>query len=262
MNKLSRYIGKHQPEIPSMPDYTRPHPHTSIGIEVELEGITDYHVEWKRWNTASDGSLYDGVEFVSEPVWGTAITDALQELQGFLNGQKPHISFRTSVHIHMNVLDMTKESLANLLKINLMYEKALFRLHSEWGRESCIFCVPASESVLIRQAYATLLSNLEKGFVRDDYLPCKYSATNINSLARFGTVEFRHMGGTADTNKISDWINILLQMKTSAILGAKVSDPSDVWGEYESSLDIKPADLKLGRELVNNLELGEYVCAE
>jgi len=83
----------------------------------------------------------------------------------------------------------------------------------------------------------------------------KYSALNSNSLATFGTLEFRHMAGTVDINKISDWINILLQLKVAAINGAALDKPPEVWGELRDSLVIKDKDIQEGLLLVKRLDL-------
>ena len=254
--KLARIIGKKLSEIPMAPDIKRPHPHTSVGIEVEVENVFRFqNIEWKRWSTVTEGSILDGIEFVSEPVWGTAITDALDELGDYLETQEPNISFRTSVHIHMNVLDISKEQLSNLIELYLAYEPTLFRLHQEYDRANCVFCIPAYNSHVITKGYGQLLKDLKHDQVRGAYIPCKYSAMNINCLSSLGTLEFRQMGGTTDMNKISDWINILLQLKVAAIKGVDYKKPSEVWGSYEKLLDIKEDDLSLGKRSLSFLNL-------
>lgn len=255
MAKMSEIIGRQLAEFSVGPDYTRPHPHTSVGIEVELERIVDPPQFLKRWHLERDGSLQNGTEFISEPVWGTAITDALVELEEFLDTEKPLVSFRTSVHVHVNMLDMQAAGMARMLKGYLLYEPALFRLHEDWNRHNNIFCVPARESVIIQKGYGMLLRDLERGHVSTGYINSKYSALNPNCLRSLGTLEFRHMGGTTDVKKISDWIDILLQLKTAAILEADMSDPKDVWGDLHDKLDVRPDDLIEGQSIINKIRM-------
>ena len=66
--KLGQMVGKRLPEFAVGPDQARPHPHTSVGIEVECEGITIYEAcrwESKRWRAVEEGSIQNGCEFVS-----------------------------------------------------------------------------------------------------------------------------------------------------------------------------------------------------
>jgi len=252
--KLSQMLGRKMNEIPCGPDYSRPHPHSSVGIEVELEGIRGWHHRtWKRWSFVKDGSTHNGIEFVSEPVWGTAITDALDELDDYLQGQEPHVSFRTSVHVHVNVLDMTKEQIAHMIRLYLIYEPALFKLHDKWNRSNNIFCVPAQRSVAIQRGYAKMIRHLENGGLDEEYLASKYSALNINCIRSFGTLEFRHMGGTAEMGEVSSWIDVLLQLKVAALLDEPLYDPREVWGDQYDKLDITDDDLNKGKIILDYL---------
>ncbi len=257
MFKLSQIVGRNLREIPVGPDYTRPHPHSSVGIEVEVEGIRGLMRDgMKRWRVdTNEGSLVNGVEFISEPVWGTAITDSLEELGEFFEQHPPHISFRTSVHVHLNVLDMDDEQLQHMIRLYLMYERALFRLHDKWNRAECIFCVPAASSVVIQQGYSQLFQHLKRGTVDRGYVPWKYSALNTNCLRELGTLEFRHMGGTSDMNEISHWINILLQLKVAALLDEPIDNPKEVWGEYHNALIITDEDMAIGHQLIQRLNI-------
>lgn len=236
-------------------DKERPDPAGYVGIEIEVE-----NVGWapsSQWNTrslwtlTSEGSLRDGIELVSVPVAGKNIDRALEDADTFLNIYTPHISFRTSVHIHVNVLDLTCEELSRLMKLYLYYEPAFFRLHKEWDRSENLFCIPTYASFEIQEAYRRLDYDLRSGVVRNNYLPWKYSALNSNSIYEHGTLEFRHMGGTSDMKAISSWINILLQLKEAARQDAPPDQPKKVFGKYYESLQVLPRDLEQGQELLD-----------
>lgn len=246
---ISEITGRKLVEKEVGPDKNRPHPHTSVGIEIEVEGIPGRPVsKWpfSWWTVKSDGSLSNGLEFVSEPVWGTAISEALKEIDEFFDKESPYLSFRTSVHIHVNVLDISAKQLEHFIKLYLFYEPALFRLHSEWNRYENIFCVPAKKSIKIQDGYASLISDVLADRCRTSYVGCKYSALNPNSVGVFGTLEFRHMGGCADVEKISNWINILLQLKVAALNKTTFDKPSEVFGDQLSYLKVNSKDIDEG----------------
>lgn len=254
--KVQEILGRTLNEIPVGPDWTRPLPHTSVGMEVEVEGLHGVIGNLKHWQLSRDGSLQNGVEFISHPVWGTAITGALEELGEYFKENPPYISFRTSIHVHVNCLDMEADALVRLMLLYLMYEPALFRLHQKWNRYYNIFCVPAHESLGIQKSYAEMISMLEnQGHIADGYGLSKYSALNINPLRQLGTIEFRHMGGTDNVNEISAWVNVLLQLKAAAIMDEPIDQPEEVWGDLYPMLDIKPADLETGQRIINRLQL-------
>ena len=243
--KLSKITRRSIPQYTVMPDYQRPHPQTSVGIEIELEGLRPYNIRFpfKRWKIVEDGSLRGGIELVSDPVWGSAIDDALEEISQFFGEYNPIISERTSVHVHVNILDMETEELIRFVNNYIMYEPALFRMHRNWDRENNIFCVPCYKSSEIQKSYSRLLYHLKRETLGNDYLPYKYAAMNPNSLYNLGTLEFRHMGGTKDVNQINQWINVLLQLKVSALLEADVNNLKDVFGEFSDLIDFKEEDL-------------------
>ncbi len=253
---VSDLVGKRLPEIPVVADYARPHPHTSVGIEVELENIRAGNIPpLKRWQKDTDGSLQGGVEFISDPVWGTAISEALEELRMALLTEQAIATFRTSVHIHLNVLDMTAPQLIRLLELYIMYEPALFRLHQNWNRSSCLFCVPVHSSVRLQQNYGRVLSDIQDRSTAALHESYKYSGLNLRTVNTLGTIEFRQMGGTDDMNCISDWINVILQLKVAALLKEPMEDSKEVWGEYHSLLDIHDEDYALGRKALDYINL-------
>jgi len=258
--KIGDITGRTLQEYAVSEDPNRPHPKCSVGIEVELEGIPQVSTAAKKalslWTLAHDGSLQNGIELVSKPVWGSAITDALNELRKFFKTYKAYLSFRTSVHVHVNVLDLEPKELEHLIKLYLFYEPSLFRLHSDWNRYENIFCVPARKSVRIQEGYAALLHDVkERGQCGTSYVGCKYAALNPNSVGHFGTLEFRHMGGTDNVDRIDKWINLLLQLKVAAEASAPFDQPHDVFGKYEKELTIRTSDIQDGWNMLEYINM-------
>ena len=252
--KISQLVDKKLDQYTVEPDSSRPS-NTAVGIEIEVENLQEREYGLKLWDQVHDGSIVNGVEFVSKPIWGTAIKDALDEIRVVFKAHDPYLSFRTSIHVHVNALDMTPAQLEHFVILYVMYELPLFRLHEHWGRYDNIFCVPARKSIKVQDGYARLLQDLTMERIRDDYVGYKYSAFNPNALARFGTMEFRHMGGTADMDEVDRWINILLQLKLAADENLPIGAPRQVFGEYYSLLDIREEDIVDGVQLIDYIQM-------
>lgn len=256
---IGEILGRSLPEVEVTEDASRPLPRCSVGIEIEVEGIrsvsTTDQSALSQWAITHDGSLQNGIELVSKPVWGSAITQALEEARSFFRRHKAYLSFRTSVHVHINVLDMTASELAEMIRLYIFYEPALFRLHADWSRYENIFCVPAFKSTKIQEGYGKLLRDIKKNTCSGAYVGCKYAALNPNAVGNLGTLEFRHMGGTDDVDAISRWINILLQLKSAAINQEPFDEPESVFGKYLPELSIKQSDFNHGWEMMEYINM-------
>lgn len=192
------------------------HPSALVGIEIEVENIdsvvnTDYY-----WQYKEDGSLRNnGAEFASIPLRARQAEFALNYLNKSLTEfNEPEFSNRTSVHVHLNVRDMTWDQIKVLVITYAMYERHFFH-QAGTRRESSIFCVPLYKSHQLRN----FLQN-EVGSVKTWH---KYNAINLgtilgsDSCSKFGTIEFRHLFGTMDTHFIVNWINQILCLRQEVL---------------------------------------------
>lgn len=188
------------------------HPSALVGIEIEVENIdstvnTDYY-----WQYKEDGSLRNnGAEFASIPLRARQAEFALDFLNKALTEyNEPEFSNRTSVHVHLNVRDMTWEQIKVLVITYAMYERHFFHQVGT-RRESSIFCVPLYKT----QQLKYFMQN-DVGSVKTWH---KYNAINLgtilgsDSCLKFGTIEFRHLFGTMDTKFIVSWINQILCLR-------------------------------------------------
>ena len=200
---------------------------TFVGIEVEVEQvfrtasilpIGDGHL----WNNTEDNSLRNnGREFVSVPIKGDDIPFAVSTLFSTFQKEKNCQGFeftdRTSIHVHMNMRDCSLVELANLILTYILVEPLLYKFVGG-GRDKNIFCVPITESNLL-DSLQIFFSNIETRKVdalsiKNNWL--KYTGLNLLPLQNYGTVEFRHLVGTSDTEKIGHWINFILAVKQYA----------------------------------------------
>lgn len=191
------------------------YPEQLVGIEVEAENFTGLDNSFdvtKCWRVSEDGSLRNsGVEFISLPMPARVVKSALELLFSSIPEDHPlDFSKRTSIHIHMNVLDDTYEELLNLIMLYVVFEDALFRFAGGFRKKS-IFCVPLKETTLLSPSILSDISLITEG-VR--WL--KYSACNLLPVSYLGTVEFRHLRGTDDIDTIVTWVELLCRLKLAA----------------------------------------------
>lgn len=179
-----------------------------VGIEVEAENIKQIPIFNNYWECKNDGSLRNnGKEFVSHPIKGHSIEYALLDLKKTI-GEFADFSPRTSVHVHMNVRELTPEEIYIFCLLYCLFEKHFFKL-ADNTRERSLFCVPLYLTSLVRNLQTTI-----NEFYPENWH--KYAALNIlpimhNSVTGcYGTIEFRHLEGNLDVPRIVQFINGML----------------------------------------------------
>lgn len=176
------------------------------GLELEIEHAQDLDCG-DYFNDTEDGSLRNnGREFVSVPMNYGTTEEALKQFFSINEIHPDAYSERTSVHVHVNAQDMTFKQVASVLAIYQVFERMLFTFIGD-ERDKNIFCVPLSETVLTHNACNRLTSGQRAHDVVYEW--SKYTAFNLMPLAKFGTIEFRHMAGTADVQRILQWLRII-----------------------------------------------------
>lgn len=201
---------------------------TFLGIEVEVENVfKTSRVERISensylWNNTEDGSLRNnGREFVSIPIKSENYRTALTKLYTVFKRDKQCIGYeftdRTSVHVHINALDMTPEQIKIFILAYLYMEPILYNYVGD-GRRTNIFCVPIKES-----GFFSTLPNILKTITNKaefDYFIerwRKYTGFNLLPLSSRGTIEFRHMKGTDNLEYLFGWIDAILYLKRYAM---------------------------------------------
>lgn len=209
MLKYEQENPQHNTEI-----YPLENDNVEVGIEIEVERVKSNIVHlYDIWQVKDDNSLRNsGKEYVTYPIKGKRIHYALNQFFACINAGI-HFSPRTSIHVHVNVLDMLPKQIAALAVTYAPFEKLLYRFVGG-NRDKNNFCVPLCD--------AERVSGVVEKFLKDDYVPTpnesyRYLGLNFDSVRKFGTVEFRHMGGTSDKVKIVKWINLLMRLKSYAM---------------------------------------------
>lgn len=195
--------------------------HTLVGIEVEVENIQNKIECPYIWSYKEDGSLRnDGIEYVSRPIEAQYIPSALAYLREKLHENNiPDYTSRTSIHVHINVQDMSFKQIQVFTILYLCFESLLYAYAGK-ERNKSIFCVPLSHAGYVGnlRAFFSYSDSFSTNFINIFRQWHKYTGFNLNPIHTFGTIEFRHLSGTEDVEYISKWVVLILALKEAALI--------------------------------------------
>lgn len=187
---------------------------TKVGIEIELENA-HYYPKISGWQTKRDGSLRNnGIEFTfSGPAGGSLIKRRLSTMREYIqNSSNFEANSRCSVHVHVDVRELTWEQTRQFIKAYIAVEPFLFSICGKERAEN-IYCLSVYKATSqLREIYYLM----KEGPSAVLNIRSKYSAINLKAMHTFGSIEFRGHQGTTDINKIQSWVNILLKLKEFA----------------------------------------------
>lgn len=230
-----------------------------IGLEIETETKEPYDIpQFSFWVVHPDGSLRDfGQEYVlAQPLTIEQTQLALDEFKNKTKGIKfIEDSLTTSVHVHLNFLDQSFQTLGNFLVLYTMFENLLIRYSGE-DRLSNLFCLPicdAEETYKNMMRMAIGIGKSDAGQLIFGVDACKYAALNLSTLGSYGSLEIRCHKGTTNIDRIMEWVGILNSIKIYArqnIVPQEIITAwkdrgsellSDVFGQYRKIIDFKGA---------------------
>jgi len=206
------------PRACDAPDFFRPG--TLVGIEIEMERYDFLAEDLVYWSCVGDGSLRNnGIEFVSHILGSKDIAPALDEIGPRIN--KYSDSWRAGIHVHVNVNNLTFAELMSACKLYALLEPLLFTWEGN-NRDKSNFCPPWSVLPTHPKALADMLRciNTDHGGYRPTAHDClqtmkrtignlrKYSAVNLASVYKHGTIEFRFMRSSKDVEKIRSFVKL------------------------------------------------------
>lgn len=199
-------------------------------IEVEAEFKKEFSSKVNGFSFKHDGSLSPlGIEFISRgPSSLKDINQNVKQLLELPEFKEDYIfSERTSTHVHVNIQNWTHEELFTVLITYYLIEGFVYSIVGD-KRQNNLFCLAMYEAnnivdilkVLYSKDYRRLSSLFER---------YKYSGLNIASVARLGTIEFRHMYGTNNYKEIKNWINLIDKICKSRF---KFRNMNEVYNAY------------------------------
>lgn len=192
-------------ELFELSSSVQPMPNTFLtGVELEIENIAG-STSFPGYHTETDGSLRNnGMEFISYPAEKTTQIVHFNHLHKHIKygagGSINAFTERTSIHVHVNALDLTTEQAKNLVMWYALFEPVFFTMVDK-KRINSIFCVPLDQTVL-PASYCKPFKTMAKGW-------SKYTAFNLLPITTQGTIEFRHMHGHNDPVLFEEWLTLI-----------------------------------------------------
>lgn len=191
-----------------------------MGVEVEVEGENlpkAADLKGGNWKITADGSLRgESAEYISKtplPLEGIK-TNILQLIKASTReGTKFDFSNRTSVHVHLNVMDLELQTFANLVYLYYLFEDVLLRYCGE-NRYSNRFCLSIRNAEgIIDGVIRNLNPHRVFSFSQEWY---KYASLNLASPAVHGSLEFRGMRGNLDKEVLFPWLDVIQNLYVTA----------------------------------------------
>lgn len=180
-----------------------------FGYELEVEG-GNLPVRVDGWEGVKDGSLRgESMEYVlNTPSSLEEITKAFDVLVSKLTkpATKLSFSYRTSTHVHVNMLQFTKQQIQSFFYLAHLVEDVLVNYCAPI-RKGNRFCLRTKDAEYKIDAFKTWLE--KRGFPALFQDQLKYSAINIATLSQYGSIEFRSLHGTVDKDVVGSWLNVL-----------------------------------------------------
>ena len=202
-----------------------------FGIEIEVEGQNLPDIATPYWTSVPDGSLRNGKEYIfTKPASLELVPKLLHNLKDLFVKSNAilQFSFRTSVHVHMNVQECTTDEVLNIIYTYLLLEAPLMNFCGE-SRKGNRFCLRMEDAEGLLLQLAHLFQRGDDGIRYLDRDVVRYSALNIEALVKFGSLEFRAMEGTLDIERLTTWCTVLHKIREFA---TKMKSPDEIYNLY------------------------------
>ncbi len=167
-----------------------------LGIEIEVEntGRLSRELFSPYWRSTTDGSIRDGVEYVSRKLSRSELNASISDIKPFITSS--YHSERTSIHVHLDCegdLSRANEFKLKYLRIE-RHLIAWIAKRTGYDRSNNRYAMP------LHMLYSIFSDS-------------KYVAVSTNRLGDLGTVEVRSMGGTINTRLIERWATFLMDVQ-------------------------------------------------
>ncbi len=205
-----------------------------IGLELEVESTIPLPViETDPWRTQGDNSLrghaaeyYTHAPIAADRTKATAISALVNELRK--NEGLLHDSPRTSLHVHVNILNHTPLQVWTAVATYWLLENLLLEYCGK-SRQGNLFCLRLKDAeAILANVLTDLKRDLPFEMFRDEGL--RYAGQNLNAIRKFGSLEYRGMRGVIDAGIIDRWST---QMYNIVHRSKQFSSPEQMMETYQ-----------------------------
>lgn len=202
----------------------------SIDLPLPWKGKADHSLRGKMFNeeARTDPSSMEYVTNGAIPVGGTkkAIIKRLCVLLADAKYEVDADSPRTSVHVHVNVLEMTPLQIWTAVFCYWIAEN-VFMDYCGPERQGNMYCLRLKDAEGVLVAVEKDLKKPAEPFIKLNTDQIRYCGLNLKAIPTLGSLEFRGMRGTIDADIIDTWSTMVYD----------VVDKSKRWATPEEALD-------------------------
>jgi len=229
---LSRILGINQ--LPTVTHSSLFKTTDHIGLEIEVQGDEARYVhELSNWRVVPEGSIRGFELVLAGPKAGEELLEAICEAEEVMDryigerGRSFEQAFpeMTSVHCHINVLDMTIDQLISFLTLSIMFESILYNYVASHRNKNhfCLATLDAQDIIeRIKQFVRVYRSHGDQNArsalnTLFSQSRTKYAGINLSAIRQYGSLEFRMHQGTHRANDLIRWVNIIQTIKAYAM---------------------------------------------
>ncbi len=188
--------------------------------DIEFNDVGYTHNTTPYWKIVRDGST-NGAELVSPILNQENVFDQITRICQSLNRMENIEVNRTcGLHIHLKWDGMTTEQIKKIFQRYFDYKNDIDLIMPISRRDSNnMYCLEISRNDVRR------VNNYD-GSLRGMWslLRTRYKKINLESLRKYGTLEFRQHSGTMDHTKILNWLSFLVGFVNETINNDRTSD--------------------------------------
>ena len=232
--------------------------HRRFGVEVEFGGDTGSAInalleaglsnmrhragyvghDDSNWLVKLDGSVYEGGELVSPPLWFDEQRDQVNRAIDALRtvGCRPIVS--AGIHVHVDAGDLTPQQVVAVARSFYKFEDVIYRLASSGWRElregARSYAWPLREERMRAMMRCTTIDQLMQVWyeTNEDYAErcsrdhghgSRYCGINLHSYFYRRTIEFRIFNSSMNPDRIQAYIALCMGLVADALKGSRRS---------------------------------------
>lgn len=175
----------------------------SNGITCYDEGYNhDDHID--HWKLVRDGSC--GLELVSPILSGEDGLRQIEVVCGVMKELHAKVDRSCGLHVHVDARGLSQKDIAKVFIGYARYEPMFDALMPESRRRNFnSYCASIKSAVQYAEDFS---DDLRRAYNR--YFGTRYTKVNLESLIRHGSIEFRQHSGTIESEKINNWIVLMV----------------------------------------------------
>jgi hypothetical protein len=219
-----------------------------LGIEIEVEAFDKLPREVNEyWDVLTDGSLRgEAKEYVFKKPLSKPVTFKQVKILYELLQNNVKDSMRAGVHVHINCQKLTLTQLFTFMAAYYCLEDLITEEAGE-ERQGNLFCLRMSDADYINTGILGCLMQrsitADSGIFHNENL--RYSAMNLVSLSKFGSLEFRALRTPTTAEKVIDWVDMLFTLKENSV--ANFANPIELLSAMSANGAAETAKKLLGK---------------